>query len=70
MIAGDDAGTRRQVDGGLDLPCSHLVCHQSKSGAYHGVEVDRFRVQLATFEHRPMPIDDLRGLDSLALDVG
>jgi hypothetical protein len=37
---------------------------------YHGVKVDRFLVQLVTSEHCPMPIDDLRGLDALAPDVG
>ena len=36
----------------------------------HGVKVDRFLVQLTTAEHGPMPIDDLRGEDALALDIG
>src|ERR1700752_4299401 len=43
---------------------------ECKTFRYHGMKVDRFPVQLTTPEHRPMPIDDLCGLDALALDVG
>ena len=63
-------GLRRQIDGGLDLPRPHVVSDESKTFMDHGVEVDRFRVQLMTSEHGPMPIDDLCGLDAFALDVG
>jgi hypothetical protein len=70
LIAGDDAGIRRQIDGGLDLPRAHVVSDERKTLTDHGVNVDRFLVQLMTAEHCPMPIDDLCGLDALALDVG
>ena len=70
LIAVDDAGMRRQIDGGFDLPRSHVVSHERKTFIDHGVEVDRFRVQLTASEHGPMPIDDLCGLDALGLDVG
>ena len=42
LIAGDDAGIRRQIDGGLDLPRSHVVSDERKAFMYHGVKVDRF----------------------------
>ena len=63
-------GLRRQIDGGLDLPRPHVVSDERKAFMDHGVEVDRFRVQLMTSEHGPMAIDDLCGLDALGLDVG
>ena len=70
LIAVDDAGIRRQIDGGLDLPRSHVVRDEGKALIDHGVKIDRFLVQLMTSEHRPMAIDDLRGVDALGLDVG
>ena len=30
-----------------------------------GVKVDGLPLQLVTSQHRPMPLDDLRGLDAL-----
>ena len=69
-IAADDARIRRQIDGGLDLPRPHVVSDERQALVDDGVKVDRFLVQLMTSQHRPMAIDDLRGLDALGLDVG
>jgi len=37
LIAGDDAGTRRQIDGGLDLPRDHIVGDESETFMDHDV---------------------------------
>ena len=70
LIAADDAGMRRQIDRDLDLPRPHVVRDERKTFIDHVVQVDRLRVQLMASEHGPMPIDDLRGLDTFGLDIG
>ena len=69
-IAVDDARARRQVDDGFDLPRLQVVSDERQAFADDGVEVDRLPVKLTTSQHRPMPLDDLRGLDALRPDVG
>ena len=68
-IAADDARTRRQIDGCFNLPRPHVVSDERQALMDDGVKVDRFPVQLMTSQHRPMPLDDLRGLDALGPDV-
>ena len=41
-IAADDARIRRQIDGRLDLPRSHVVSNEGKAFIYDGVKIDRF----------------------------
>jgi len=47
-----------------------VVGNERKTVIDHGMEVDRFRVQLMASEHGPVPINDLCGLDAFCLDVG
>ena len=49
LIATDDARIRRQIDGRLDLPRSHVVGNEGKAFIYNGVKIDRFLVQLDGF---------------------
>ena len=49
---------------------AHVVGDEGKAFIDDGVKIDRFLVQLMTSEHGPMAIDDLRGLDALAPDIG
>ena len=69
-IADDDAGFQGHIHGGLDLPRAHVVSDEGQAGIDDGVKVDRFLDQLTTAQHRPVAIDDLRGLDDFRVDVG
>jgi hypothetical protein len=52
--------------------CRALISWAMRAKAVldNGVKIDRLLVQLPASEHRPMAIDDLRGLDALGPDLG